>query len=177
VTVDDLLTLVDSGGWLTSSMVYSLVCLATRDVDDVTVFDPLMLDTERVDNRVLEQELARVKALDKATILVPWNNRSGHWTLLCIDVEQKRARYYDSLHETDTLHKQRRVCAQLLNEKSFDVQFVTPSPRQPDGQSCGLFVAMNAWFVAHKQLLPVDYVMEGCRLRFAKRWMLNELLF
>jgi hypothetical protein len=175
-TIDDLLTLVDRAGWLTSTMVYSLVLAVTRDVDDVAVFDPITVDTRSANHRPLELEMARVRALGKRLVLVPWNNRSGHWTLLCIDVEEKCARYYDSLHDSDLLHEQRKFCEQLLSDESGSIvlQFVSKSPRQPDGQSCGLFVAMNAWYVARKLPLPAAYVMEGCRLRFAKKWLMNE---
>jgi hypothetical protein len=186
VSVDNLLCLV--GGacdrFLSGDAIRALLPLAVRGFDGGAVVLEPLVDTSTAQGREMlannvrhkRNECAKVGA---ARLLVPWNNMSGHWTLMVLDVAAQTASYVDSLHTArqSPPRELRTVCRLFFGEQWTGSIKVLPSPQQPDAHNCGVYVVLNAWHLARALPLPREYPpAEGVRLWLARCWLLDRAL-
>lgn len=78
----------------------------------------------------------------------------AHWSLLVLDVAQKRALYYDTLQNTnyEYAHKTTRSIARYLNET---LQLtVEEAPQQANGSDCGILVCEMTAVLVRRLLEP-----------------------
>ena len=184
VTMDNLLRLVGGAKdrFLNGDAVRDLLLLATRDIADIERFEPLAVDTTTARSRQLlaaavERVRARLEASSATRLLVPWNNRSGHWTLLWLDLPQQTAHYTNSLTAETAPREMTRFCRLFFGDQWTGSITQVPSPQQVDGYNCGVFVILNAWYVAHRRPLPARYPPGAdLRLYLAKCWLANQSL-
>jgi hypothetical protein len=186
VTTDNLLMLVGgkSDCFLNGDAIRDLLWLATRDVDRIVCFEPLAIDTaaergEQILTDAVESTKAKCEQRGAARLFVPWNNRSWHWTLLCLDLTAQSACYLDSLssHSRRQPSELRLFCKQFFGEHWKGMIDSLSSPQQPDAYNCGVYMVLNAWHLARDQPLPREYP-PGAQLRvsLAKCWLNDQAL-
>jgi len=90
------------------------------------------------------------------------NVDNGHWICLCISMESKRIFSLDSMNSYTTCRDKANLVIEAL-KKNFDIdlQWVhLRSPSQRDGNSCGIFAALNAAFML-QSILEGSFTEEG----------------
>jgi hypothetical protein len=96
VTLEGLRRLVgEATKWLSSDVIHGLLTLAVRDIAGVRLFDSLLLDY--CQPAQLSKNIRRACGGSATKLVVPWNERQGHWSLLCLDLISLTAVFYDSL--------------------------------------------------------------------------------
>jgi hypothetical protein len=184
ITADNLLVLVggESDRFLNGDAIRDLLQLATRGCDRIVCFEPLAIDTDTLRGKeILTEAAERTKAKcaqrGATRLLVPWNNRSFHWTLLCLDLTARSARHLDSLRSRRQPSELLLFCKQFFGEHWKGRIDSLPSPQQPDAHNCGVYMVLNAWHLARDQPLPSEYP-PGVQLRvsLAKCWLNDHAL-
>jgi hypothetical protein len=162
VTLDGLRRLVgERNKWLNSDAIYGLLVLATRGIDGVRVYDPFLL------------EQARHAIGSARRLVVPWNEREGHWSLMCLDLVALTAVYFDSL-DGAVSQKMREFCASVFGKRWRGGIKKLHSPQQTDGYNCGVFVVLNAFRWVRGEELPERYeVTQRVRVEWARAWLLG----
>ncbi|KFK30643.1 hypothetical protein AALP_AA6G008600 [Arabis alpina] len=107
--------------------------------------------------------------IDCDIIFVPIHERE-HWTLVVINMRERKLLYLDSLYEADTTKM--NVLAKFLVDEvkdkskkdidvsSWDREFVQNRPRQQNGYDCGMFM-----------LKYIDFYSRGLSLDFSQKDM------
>ncbi len=127
------------------------------------------------ENFVKAAEKARAAVRGAQMLLLPWNNRSGHWALLCLDWPAQTARYFDSL-DSDQPSELPSVCKMFFGDTWTGAVQTVRSPQQDDAHSCGAYMLLNAWYVARARPLPPTYPRGALlRDRLARAWLHNAL--
>jgi hypothetical protein len=177
-SIDALLRLVggEKDTYFNDVAVRDLLRLVTRDRAGIVCFEPLSVDTSTPVTRENFVEAAeRARARSAQMLLVPWNNRSGHWTLLCLDWPAQTARYFDSLSGQQPPELP-SVCKMFFGDRWIGAVQTVRSPRQDDAHSCGAYMLLNAWYVARARPLPLTYPRGALlRDRLARAWLHNAL--
>jgi hypothetical protein len=84
VTLEGLRRLVGAATkWLSSDVIRGLLTLAVREIAGVRLFDSLLLDY--CQPAQLSKNIRRACGGSATKLVVPWNERQGHWSLLCLD--------------------------------------------------------------------------------------------
>lgn len=96
------------------------------------------------------------------TVFVPWNVAEVHWALVEVDGNKRRVRVYDSLNKKLPRSVALARFLEAAGAGSYPVK-LCKSPTQPDGNSCGLFVALNLWHLARRKPLPQRYDLSDVR--------------
>jgi hypothetical protein len=180
-TIDALLRLVggEKNTYFNDVAIRDLLRLVTRDCAGVACFEPLSVDTSTPvarENFAKAAEKARSAVRNAQMLLVPWNNRSGHWALLCLDWPTQTARYFDSLNSLDQPSELPSVCKMFFGDMWTGAVQTVRSPQQDDAHSCGAYMLLNAWHVARARPLPPKYPRGAVlRDRLAKAWLDNVL--
>lgn len=138
--------------WLNGDAVYGLVVLATRGIEGVRVLNPLLIDKREQ----WELSVNRVCASSAKSLLVPWNERDGHWSLLCLDLVNLTAVCCNSLDQPISA-MMRQFCRQAFGKRWRSTVQKFDSPLQDDGHNCGVFVVFNAFHLARGQPMPDIY--------------------
>jgi hypothetical protein len=189
VTTDNLLMLVggESDRFLNGDAIRDLLHLATRGFNQIVCFEPLAIDTstergKEILTAAAESTKAKCAQRDATRLFVPWNNRSFHWTLLCLDLTAQTAIYLDSLSSVGSRSRRQPselhlFCKQFFGEHWTGMIDSLPSPQQPDAHNCGVYMVLNAWHLARDQPLPREYP-PGAQLRvsLAKCWLNDQAL-
>lgn len=165
VTLDGLRRIVgERNKWLNSDAIYGLLVLATRGIDGVRVYDPFLL------------EQARHVTGSVRRLVVPWNEREGHWSLMCLDLVALTAVYFDSL-DGAVSQKMREFCTSVFGKRWRGGIKKLHSPQQTDGYNCGVFVVLNAFRWVRGEQLPERYeVTQRNRVELARAWLVGESL-
>lgn len=179
-TIDALLRLVggENDTYFNDVAVRDLLRLVTRDCAGIVCFEPLSVDTSTPvarENFVKAAERARaaVRERNAQMLLVPWNNRSGHWALLCLDWPAQTARYFDSL-SGEQPPELRWGCKMFFGDTWNGAVQTVQSPQQNDAHSCGAYMLLNAWYVARARPLPPTHPPGAVlRDRLARAWLHN----
>jgi hypothetical protein len=188
VTIDNLLLLVGGAKdrFLNGDAIRDLLALATRDVDGIECFESLAIDTstergQEILSAAVERMSTKCEKNRATRLFVPWNNRSSHWTLLCLDLNDQTARYVDSL-STDGRSRRvpsevRQFCKLFFGQSWRGSIDSLPSPQQPDAYNCGVYVVLNAWHLARNRTLPTEYPSGAeLRVQLAKCWLYDQSL-
>jgi hypothetical protein len=180
-TVDALLRLVggEKDTYFNDVAIRDLLRLVTRDCAGIVCFEPLSVDTSTPvarENFVKAAERARaaVRERNAQMLLVPWNNRSGHWALLCLNWPAQTARYFDSLDNDRPPPELLSVCKMFFSDTWNGAVQTVRSPQQDDAHSCGAYMLLNAWYVARARPLPPTHPPGALlRDRLARAWLHN----
>jgi Ulp1 family protease len=107
-----------------------------------------------------------VNILQKKTILFPIN-ANVHWFLVAIDTELKSVRYYDSLGHSGRNYREKifyfysQMCKDVYNliidETQWTSRDVGAAAQQFNGVDCGVFMLMNAEFLAEGVWAPLAF--------------------
>jgi hypothetical protein len=100
--------------------------------------------------------------LNSQYIIYLVNVDNSHWICLCISMESKRIFSLDSMNSYTTCRdKANLVIKALKTNFGIDLQWVhLRSPSQRDGNSCGIFAALNAAFML-QSILEGSFTEEG----------------
>jgi hypothetical protein len=179
-SIDALLRLVggEKDTYFNDDAIRDLLWLVTRDCAGILCFEPLSVDTSTPvarENFVKAAERARaaVRERNAQMLLVPWNNRSGHWALLCLDWPAQTARYFDSLGGEQP-PELLSGCKMFFGDTWNGAVQTVRSPQQNDAHSCGAYMLLNAWYVARARPLPPTHPPGAVlRDRLARAWLHN----
>lgn len=145
-----------------------------RDIDGVRLFDSLLLDY--CQPQQLSKNIRRACGGSATKLVVPWNERQGHWSLLCLDLVPMTAIFYDSL-DGSVSARMRSFCAAAFGKRWRGVIEKMPSQQQDDAHNCGVFVVVNAVHWMRSGAVPEAYeVTERTRVALARAWLLGETL-
>jgi hypothetical protein len=157
--------------WLNGDAVYGLVVLATRGIEGVRVLNPLLIDKSEQWELSVKRACARLSA---KSLLVPWNERDGHWSLLYLDLVNLTAVCCNSLDQPISA-MMRQFSRQAFGKRWRGTVQKFDSPLQDDGHNCGVFVVFNAFHLARGQPLPDTYrVTARTRVVLARAWLFDE---
>jgi hypothetical protein len=175
VTLEGLRRLVgEATKWLNSDAIHGLLTLAVRDVAGVRLFDSLLLDQDQPAQ--LSKNIRRACGGSATKLVMPWNERQGHWSLLCLDLISLTAVFYDSL-DGSVSERMRSFCAAAFGKRWRGWIEKMPSPQQEDAHNCGVFVVANAVHWMRSGAVPEAYeVTARTRLLLARTWLLGEAL-
>ncbi|KAK9463492.1 uncharacterized protein V1516DRAFT_667907 [Lipomyces oligophaga] len=95
---------------------------------------------------------------------VEFSEGGSHWSLVVVDMETKRAYYYDTLGRTNLLESKNVIRKLELLQGSLpeSISLVcVPTPRQTNGSDCGVLVCMLTSYLIHKIIEtpgnPIDW--------------------
>lgn len=100
-------------------------------------------------------------------VIMPVHQNGSHWTLVVMDLVDKKVYYYDSLRGNDSkltgqlvswivkeYENKRKV---IMEENVWTIEVPNDIPRQMNGYDCGVFMCKYA-----------DYIATGCPLSFGQ---------
>lgn len=173
VTLEGLRRLVgEATKWLSSDVIHGLLTLAVRDMAGVRLFDSLLLDY--CQPAQLSKNIRRACGGSATKLIVPWNERQGHWSLLCLDLIAMTAVFYDSL-DGSVSERMRSFCAAAFGKRWRGVIEKMPSQQQDDAHNSGVFVVVNAVHWVRTGAVPKAYeVTARTRLALTRAWLFGE---
>jgi hypothetical protein len=157
--------------WLSSDVIHGLLTLAVRDIAGVRLFDSLLLDY--CQPAQLSKNIRRACGGSATKLVVPWNERQGHWSLLCLDLISLTAVFYDSL-DGSVSERMRSFCAAAFGKRWRGVIEKMPLQQQDDAHNCVVFVVINAVHWMRIGAVPEAYEVTALtRLALARAWLLG----
>ena len=121
---------------------------------------------------------------DKDTILVPIH-QVDHWSLVAVEMSEKRVLYYDSIrgrqHRSSAPRVLKKFMERYFEEKGkptlFTTKVVENAPLQGNGYDCGVFVCQNAEKIARKAPVTTRQEdMTDSRMKMMQELFLGRLI-
>ena len=115
---------------------------------------------------------------EKDIVLIPIH-KNDHWTLICVDIEKKVIKLYDSIIGTRRTANAPRLMKKYMEkyfqakgeEVLFKIKICEDAPLQQNGVDCGVFAAQNAEKLARAAFVNT----KQCDMPDARRRMMVEL--
>ena len=187
-------SLIDPLAWLSSDHINVYLSLLARDssskvhaINSVWYSQKLVKDSDPQRLQwVFHNTESKVKWFDFDFVLIPINENGSHWTIVVVQIKQKKIIYCNSLSigrsASYTCHQiWRYLCYEalihsgfLLEREEWSILYYNDMPgfpKQTDGSSCGVYVCAIAKAIVCNQRLP-----EEPNLLSLRNWIAWEIL-
>lgn len=162
ITFYDFLSLMKPNSWLTDEVVNNYIGLVVnRSRGKIGFFNSFFYPTYiKHGYQRVARWADKVDMFNKEKLIIPINENQNHWTVLCLDLLNKKIFYFDSFHSQidvsfffDFANK---YMADIKSGPSMDGWEVATQigPRQTNSYDCGVFSCINAEFFS-RDITPV----------------------
>jgi hypothetical protein len=171
VALNDRTRKLLEGDWLSSSVMVDVAQFLNDAFPDCHVADTAVAQVLQSTSNDMRVAIRTTKKINKRKVFFPLNvnNAEQHWALFVVNRQARQFEYYDSLPGTKPETFFRRV-KEMLKQMEPGVPWedwktlYPPTPKQENGDDCGVFVLVVSCFVA------ADFPLDGVKQADIPAW-------